>query len=219
MTRLDLSKLSIPDRALVQRGLASAGFYDGTFRGLGGEKTDAAYEAYLASFETVASPVSPGAATLADRLVAILRTKVGVREIPRNSNRGPDVEMFQRATWLEGTGWAWCAAFVCWGMLKLQEEINYPFERPQTAGAWDFENWAKKQGLKLFKPADKIRKGDIVIFTFSHIGVATEDEKGGYVATIEGNTDDDGGREGNGVYEKRRPKSQIRSVIRLELKA
>ena len=219
MSRLDLSTLSIPDRALIQRGLAAAGFYDGTFLGKGGPKTDAAYARYLASFETVAAPDgTPMGRDLGDLLVGILRTKVGVREIPRNSNRGPDVEMFQRATWLEGTGWAWCAAFVCWGMQELEKVVDYPFERPRTAGAWDFENWAKKQGLKLFKPADKIRKGDIVMFTFSHIAVATEDEKGGYVATIEGNTDDDGGREGNGVYEKRRAKSLIRSHIRLELK-
>lgn len=218
MSRLDLSTLSAPDLSLVQRGLAAAGFYEGTFLGRGGPKTSAAYERYLASF-LPASPASAATSgTLAERLVAILLTKEGVKEIPRNSNRGPDVQEFQKATWLEGTGWAWCAAFVCWGMRELAKEIDYPFARPQTAGAWDFENWARQQGLKMWKPCDKIKKGDIVVFTFSHIGVAVADERGGYVETIEGNTDDEGGREGNGVYRRRRTKAQIRSHIRLELK-
>lgn len=217
MSRLDLSTLDPADLSLIQRGLASAGFYEGTFLGKGGPKTSAAYDRYRASLETVAPPAA-GPNALADRLVAILSAKEGVREIPANSNRGPDVEAFQRATWLEGTGWAWCAAFVCWGMRELEKEIDYPFARPQTAGAWDFENWARQQGLRLFKPAEKIKKGDIVIFKISHIGVAFADEKDGYVETIEGNTDGSGSREGGGVYRKRRAKSMFRSHIRLELK-
>lgn len=216
MSRLDLSALDPADLSLIQRGLAQAGFYDGTFRGKGGPKTTAAYDRYRASLEP-AAPVA-GSASLADKFVEILLTKVGVREIPRNSNRGPDVEEFQRATWLAGTGWAWCAAYVCWGMRELEKVIDYPWARPQTAGAWDFENWARQQGLRLFKPADKIRKGDIVIFTFSHIGVAIEDEKNGFIETVEGNTDESGSREGGGVYTKRRAKSLVRSHIRLELK-
>jgi hypothetical protein len=218
MNRLDLATLSTADLSLIQRGLAATGFYDGTFLGKGGPKTTAAYERYHASLVPVTSPPPGTPNSLAEGLVASLRTKNGVREIPRNSNRGPDVEEFQRATWLEGTGWAWCAAFVCWGMRELEKQIDYPFERPRTAGAWDFENWARQQGLKLFKPVGTIKKGDIVIFTFSHIGVAIADEQDGYVQTIEGNTDGGGSREGNGVYEKRRAKSQIRSHIRLELK-
>lgn len=218
MTRLDLSKLLPADLSLVQRGLASAGFYAGTFLGKGGPKTNAAYDRYWTSLAVAVAPPAGQSNVLAERLVEILLTKVGVREIPRNSNRGPDVEEFQGATWLDGTGWAWCAAFVVWGMRELEKEIDYPFARPETAAAWGFEEWAKQQGLKLFKPAGTIKKGDIVMFTFSHIAVAIADEKGGFVETVEGNTDDDGGREGNGVYTKRRPKSQIRSHVRLELK-
>lgn len=222
MARLDLSALDPADLSLIQRGLAATGFYEGTYLGKGGPKTLAAYNRYQESLATVVPPVivPPGShSTIADAFVDILRSKNGVREIPRNSNRGPDVQEFQSATWLPDSGWAWCAAFVCWGMRELEEEMPYPFERPRTAGAWDFENWALQQGLKLFKPPGTIKKGDIVIFTFSHIGVAIEDEAGGKVRTIEGNTDTSGGREGGGVYEQYRAKSLVRSHIRLEKKS
>ena len=215
MSRLDLSTLSIPDAQLIQRGLASLGIYDGTFRGIPGPKTQAAYDQFQASFAAVAA----GGKSLASRLGEILMTKEGVREIPLNSNRGPDVEAFQASTWLSGTGWAWCAAYVCWGIRELGKEFALPFARPETAAAYGFEEWAKQQGLKLFKPAGKILAGDIVIFTFSHIGVAVADEAGGYIETIEGNTDSGGSREGNGAYRRRRAKSLIRSHVRLEKKA
>ena len=69
----------------------------------------------------------------------------------------------------------------------------------------------------LIKPSSKtrIRAGDIVVFTFSHIGLATDDQDGTTVRTIEGNTDESGSREGGGVYAKTRRLSQIRSIIRL----
>lgn len=213
---IELKTLSTEDAKLLQNGLKTLGFYDGSTRGLPGPKTEAAYKAYLDSFKSVAS--TPDAFTsMGDALVAILKAEEGVREVPANSNRGKRVEEYQAATWLTGTGWPWCAAFICWGILELEKTHPLPFKRPQTGGAWDFENWAKLQGVKRFKPRGKIKAGDIVIFTFSHIGLAIEDEKGGSVKTIEGNTDASGSREGGGVYIKSRPVSSIRSHIRLEL--
>lgn len=229
MNRLNLTSLSIADAKLVQHGLKALGYYNGTTRGLPGPKTAAAYEKFLkdnsddideaqAFVEVVlANEDKTDAQALVDAFVDVLVSKNGVREVPKNSNRGPDVEQFQRATWLEGTGWAWCAAFVCWGFKRLVDSgIDLRFARPQTAGAWDFERWARSQPspVKLHKPRTKIKKGDIVIFTFSHIGVAIEDEAGGYVKTIEGNTDSSGSREGGGVYIKTRATSLIRSNIR-----
>jgi hypothetical protein len=95
---------------------------------------------------------------------------------------------------------------------------KYTFLRPETAGAWDFEKWCLSvdDSVKLHKPhKGDIRRGDIVVFTFSHIGIAVGDiGKDGIVQTVEGNTNSDGAREGDGVYRKRRHVSKIRSVIR-----
>jgi len=107
--------------------------------------------------------------------------------------------------------------FPLWNHLWLEKEFKLPFARPQTAGAWDFERWAREQGVRMFKPRGVVRAGDIVVFTFSHIGVAIEDQRGTSVRTVEGNTDEAGSREGGGVYEKTRALSLVRSHIRLEL--
>ncbi len=214
MSKLDLKSLDTPDAVLIQHGLKAMGFYDGTTRGLPGDGTIAAYNKYLESAKYAASPgIAP--ASPSARLISILTSKEGVREVPANSNRGKEVEEFQRATNLDGTGWAWCAAFVCWGFKKLSEEMAMPFDRPETALAYGFENWARNEGLKLFKPRTKILAGDIVMFDeFSHVAVAIADEKNGVVRTIEGNTDASGSREGGGVYIKNRAVSLIRSHVR-----
>jgi hypothetical protein len=92
------------------------------------------------------------------------------------------------------------------------------FQRPETAGAWDFENWCKSvdKTVMLKKPhKGDIKRGDIVCFTFSHIGIATlPPDSNGFISTVEGNTNGEGSREGDGVYKKTRHISKIRSRIR-----
>lgn len=204
-----LDNLTQPQAALLQEGLKALGLYEGTTKGIPGPKTEAAFELFLDRQKGV-----PSSLGIAARMVALALKEVGVRESPRNSNRGKRVQEYQRATWHEGTGWPWCAAFICW----LAKEAGMSEGRPTTPGAWDFENWARKTNkATLFKPGSKtkIRPGDIVVFTFSHIGLAVAHESDGAVKTVEGNTDASGSREGGGVYRKTRPLSQIRSVIRI----
>ena len=161
------------------------------------------------------TPALPPVASLPDLLASILEAEVGTREVPMNSNRGPRVEQYQRATGLGGTGWPWCAALICWGIREAGDQIPLPFARPTTAGAWDFERWAREQRLPIKKPyaLSDLRRGDILVYTFSHIGVCTHPDP---LETVEGNTDAAGSREGGGVYIKTtRTLSQIRSRIRL----
>lgn len=51
--------------------------------------------------------------TLAERILRVAEGEVGVVEVD-GENRGPRVAEYQAATYLPGTGWAWCGAFVCW---------------------------------------------------------------------------------------------------------
>jgi hypothetical protein len=157
------------------------------------------------------------AANLVSRMVQLAEGEVGVVEVPKNSNKGKRVQEYQKATWLEGTGWPWCAAFICWLIFKaIESGISVSFSRPQTAGAWDFESWARKQKGKgvVLLTSGEVKRGDIVVFKFSHIGFAVGDEDDDLIRTIEGNTDKAGSREGGGVYRKVRKKSEIRSWIR-----
>jgi len=95
------------------------------------------------------------------------------------------------------------------------------FKRPRTAGAWDFENWSKRQDdttQTSRNPGNDIKAGDIVIFKFSHIGIAVSDvDKNGFVTTVEGNTDGEGSREGGAVLKKTRSVSKIKTRIRFTI--
>ena len=161
------------------------------------------------------------AATLAERCILLAEAEVGAVEIPRGSNRGPRVDEYQRATWLKPEDWGpWCASFVCWVIREAMwgGPKIYTFKRPRTAGAFDFERWSLEQDDSTRtrrNPGRDIQRGDIVIFSFSHIGWATgSPDKKGTFPTIEGNTNPAGGREGYAVLRKRRRITEVQTRIR-----
>ena len=160
---------------------------------------------------------------LSEALVQIAIKEIGVTEV-NGTNCGPMVDTYKAATWLNPkVGWPWCAAFVCWcfreALALSGVKETKTFKRPRTAGAWDFENWSLAQDstTNTRKPhRNDILAGDIVIFRFSHIGIAiSAPDKNGNVVCIEGNTDGAGSREGGAVLRKTRHVSRIRSRIRI----
>ena len=163
-------------------------------------------------------------AKLPAKLVEIACREIGVEEV-NGTNCGAEVNEYKAATTLPSKeSWPWCAAFVCWCVKKAMEATatseSATFKRPKTAGAFDFENWSLKQGAETQtkrEPGDDIRAGDIVIFKFSHIGIAVADANGATVECVEGNTDSDGSREGGGVFRKTRKLSQIKTRIRFTI--
>jgi hypothetical protein len=163
-----------------------------------------------------------------EKIASFALSKVGVRE-QGGANKGPALKEFFESDWYDPNGskpgddgYAWCASFVCWAVKKALEEADIKetatFKRPRTPGAWDFENWCKSvdRTAILKKPHDgDIKRGDLVIFKFSHIGIAlSSPDKDGIIETVEGNTNSAGSREGDGVYRKKRSILAIRSRIR-----
>ena len=159
------------------------------------------------------------------KLIDIARREVGVKEVGRNT--GKRVREYQAATNLEGTGWPWCAAFVCWCVRvwgKDQEVLaalkmtpaQFDKWRPRTAAAFGLEDWARKKGLEVLDADDKpnLRTGDILTFDTSHTGLVADDARG-VIMTIEGNTGATGGRDGDGVWDKNRNFKESRRFIRL----
>lgn len=176
-------------------------------------------KAPIVTASATAAPTTPTTtAPLAEKLVELAKKEVGVEEV-NGTNCGPRVNEYKSATCLDSEqGWPWCAAFICWLMREAMKDSSYTFKRPTTASAWGFEEWAAKQNNKvqLKKPhKDDIKAGDIVMFTFSHIGLAIGEPHDGYIDTIEGNTDGQGSREGGAVLQKKRKLSAIRSRIRI----
>lgn len=161
------------------------------------------------------------------KLIEIARREVGVREQPKDSNTGPRIREYQAATNLDGTGWAWCAAFVCWCVREwlkdgdVREAFGFTPEqaeewRPKTAVAYGFHKWAFDHGLmQMDDSADHVlHTADLVTFDISHIGLLATD-KDRFIFTVEGNTDPTGGREGGGVYDLTRRRSFARRFIRM----
>lgn len=160
-----------------------------------------------------------------ETLIKVAQAEVGVKEVG-SSNRGPRVDDYQRATWLEERDWgAWCAAFVCFcvekamGNLGLRETVG--FHRPQTASAFGFELWSLAQDntTQTRKPAGSdIKRGDLVIWSFSHISIALgpPDSKG-MLQTVDGNSNAKGSRTGGMVCEPVRHVSLVRSRIRFTI--
>lgn len=127
------------------------------------------------------------------------RGEFGVGENPPGSNTGARIRQYQAATWLPGTNWPWCAAFVNWVMREAGHPLPY-----RTAGAYDMGNWGRRQGLVTIRPMP----GDIVVFNIGS----------GHVALVESVNDRDvtsiDGNAGDRVSRNTRPRSTVREFVR-----
>lgn len=166
----------------------------------------------------------------AESLARIAESQIGQHEEGGN-NRGKQVVEYQKATWLNPGAWPWCAAFVCWCVWVAIKGLarTPPWPRPRTAGAYDLEQWASgKYGStagfwrvlasRPDDPATWPRRGDIVTFTWSHVGIVTGyDPTTKRVQTVEGNaglhqTSDSAA--GDGVVAKEQHITKVRRLIR-----
>jgi len=160
-----------------------------------------------------------------ETLVNTALAECGVKETG-SSNRGPRVDQYQRASWLEEKDWgAWCATFVCWCIRETLKATGTKetsgFKRPRTAGAFDFERWSLAQDATTAtrKPAGKdIQRGDLIIWRFSHISIALgpPDSKG-MLQTVDGNSNAKGSRTGGMVCTPIRHIDDVRSRIRFTI--
>ncbi len=154
-----------------------------------------------------------------DDLVAIAATQIGVEEIPRGSNNGPFVNMYQD----DNNGAhaeSWCADFVCWCARRLIHERSPTptIMPPRTSLAYGFGDWARTiPGAKVLLPGKTaLQRNDIVEYTFSHVGIVQDFSPGsGLLHAIEGNTNADGSREGYEVILHPRYLSAVRAIIRV----
>ena len=149
---------------------------------------------------------------LPERALLIAFDQFGVREIPRNSNRGKDVEKYLASVGLGG-GYAWCMAYVYWCVSTAAADCGVPNPLYKTGGV--LMQWNQRQNLRVSRP----QQGDIFIMDLGkgagHCGfvdLAFDD----HIYTIEGNTNEAGSREGDGVYKRRRTISSCKGFLRLD---
>ena len=159
------------------------------------------------------SRANPQTTEARKELREIYRSYLGVRE-KTGQNDGPFVEKFLRYTGL-GKGYAWCASFVC--SCLGEAKISNP------RSAWSPDLFPSKKVI--YQPSKNKHEppntGDVLGIYFenkkriAHAGFIDDWPKVGvYTFTVEGNTNEAGSREGDGVYAKRRLKKSIYAVSR-----
>ncbi len=189
--------------------------------GVVGNKTWSALEAALNPTAIIPHNSQQG------RLVEIAATYLGAHETG-NNRMGKDPKMkeifeaddLERGGRTDGT--KWCAAFVSLCVQKLIKEKSCyrNIIPPREAAVNHFlRHWAKNQKCHVFEfkgPIFTPQKGDIVIYTFSHIGIV-ESVSGRILTTIEGNTNAKGSRDGGAVLRKKRGAGVTKAFVRLPL--
>lgn len=159
--------------------------------------------------ETVNSSTAPRDPFLARVLqTASAEEAKHVREHPKNSNRGPEVDSYVASTGAP-MGSSWCCAFVYWCFDQSAKAMGRANPMVRTAGCLTHWEQAKQKGAKCV-PAEKavenpalVQSGMVFIMDhgagMGHTGLV-EKVNGGVLTTIEGNTDASKTREGGGVY-------------------
>ena len=144
-------------------------------------------------------------ADVVNEVIRIAFTQKGVKEI-RNTNRGKTVRLYQDATDHGGTGWPWCAAFVSWCLRQAAKKLGLEtFDFIYSASCDLMLFWARTLGIANRKP----RRGDVFLCMASkndatHTGLVAEVLGGTKFKTVEGNTNNDGSANGDGVYVRER---------------
>jgi peptidoglycan hydrolase-like protein with peptidoglycan-binding domain len=215
----------------IQEWLSLVGFavaVDGDF----GAATEAALKRFQAKAGLPVSGVAD--ASTFDRLIAPMRTAVAsispqgrslgslvvayatqhLRQQPREvggENRGPWVRLYMDGR--EGPEWAWCAGFATFCLQQAAKTLGVPMPvmRTPTCDSLAFD--ARQQGRflsTLTSPPDRtlIRPGSFFLrrrtsTDWVHTGIVTEVDEETF-QTIEGNTNDDGHRDGYEVCARTR---------------
>jgi hypothetical protein len=159
-------------------------------------------------------------------LVEVAATQIGVHETSRNA--GPEILKYWQATnYEEGMRdrQPWCAAFLAWVVFEGMKRPGGKLlalgneTRPRSAAVAEWTRWAMKpeHGCLVFGPRDpkyKPEPGDVfTLAAVSHIGLV-EKFDGRLVTSIEGNTNDEGSREGWKVCRRTRKLREIRNFLR-----
>lgn len=191
-------------------------------RARGGEEVDAAtFEALIAPMIGVLQPLARPPRALGATVTAYAQRHLKQHPIEvGGANRGPWVRLYMNGN--EGTNWPWCAGFVTFLLRQACDSLGRPMPIKGSFSCDTLAAQAKEQGLFVTARARvSAGLGPGTIFLnrrtatdWTHTGLATDfaDET---FATVEGNTNDEGSREGFEVCARIRGYGSV-DFIRLE---
>lgn len=142
-------------------------------------------------------------------VAATYTAQIGVMETD-GANDGPEIREYLKTTNVSFSA-PWCAAFVsyCYTVNDV--------DNPRSAWSPSYFHSSKLVNLKYSQPlrADVFGVWYNNLGRIAHIGFIDQwPREGDYFISVEGNTNDNGGREGNGVYKKRRSKRSAYKIAR-----
>lgn len=170
------------------------------------------------TFEIQNVPEVPEKINYRNAVISLATAELGVKEDAPYNNSGKRVNEYQ---WTGSchqtkTGAPWCQYFMNW----LLKQLDHQYEWTCSGYTPDNVNYAVKKNAG----TKNVHKTEIEVGDFGYIyspsrGNARHvfliigiDLKKGIVTTIEGNTNDNGGAEGFGVFKRQRPISQVWAV-------
>ncbi len=193
----------------TQQGLAATGIAD-----------PATFERLVAPMRGALAPIAARGRGLGPLVVAYAQQHLAQhpREIG-GQNRGPWVRLYMDGK--EGADWAWCAGFVCFCLQQACTGLGVPLPIERSPSCDSLAASARRRGSLLEAPAepDRARIGPGSVFlnrrtatdwTHTGIVVAAQPE---VLQTIEGNTNDEGSREGYEVCARTRGYKDVDFIV------
>ncbi|MBE0645506.1 MAG: peptidoglycan-binding protein [Bacteroidetes bacterium] len=205
-----ITEMSV-SRFQEQNGIRSTGIVD-----------DATWSVLIAPLRRVLTPLPTTVQQASFAEVVHLFARQHLREHPLEiggANCGPWVRTYMKGN--QGSPWAWCAGFVSFILKQAAETLQVTYN---LAGSFSCDTLAAQgKNAGLFVPGASVINGSVSpqqlpvasIFLvrrtstdWTHTGFVTEFQADGF-STIEGNTNDDGNRDGYEVCARTRGYGKI----------
>lgn len=142
----------------------------------------------------------------------IYLSQVGVRE-KTGKNDGPEVEMYLKSVGLN-KGYAWCSAFVHWAL----DSAGYDVHKITAWAPTSYNQYNIVVSKGKFNKDPK--PGDVFVLYYpnlkriGHTGFFNKKQNSTIYESVEGNTNQAGSREGDGVYKKYRSFNATYAITR-----
>jgi Putative peptidoglycan binding domain len=170
------------------------------------------------TFDHLVAPMRAALAPLASQgrscgELAVACAQQHLHQHPREiggQNKGPWVRLYMQGH--QGTEWAWCAGFACFCLTQACQSLGMSLPIEPSFSCDSLAASAKKRGIFLPAPSaidrTKITPGSFFLVRrsstdWTHTGIVVQAERE-IITTIEGNTNDDGSREGYEVCARTR---------------
>jgi hypothetical protein len=155
---------------------------------------------------------------IATAALATAIKQIGVREKPEGSNDGPEVSQYLASVGIRSPA-PWCMSFVYWAhstTAKANDTVNPLYKTGGCLMQWQKTKCKKVSIADAIANPELVTPGAIFIIDHGsgkgHTGFVRKIENG-IIHTVEGNTNDNGSRNGIGVFSLQRKLNKTGKII------